>query len=116
MEQIASGANHAIALREDGTIFISGAGKQNQPGHSVLQRKCYDSLVPAPVLPYVKIRNTDLSGAALTILPPWKRTRKMSRLGAWTALARQASEKVPVAMRPLLPAHVTALSLRCHQP
>lgn len=49
VEQIASGANHAIALREDGTIFISGAGKQNQPGHRVLQRKRYDSLVPAPL-------------------------------------------------------------------
>lgn len=49
VKQIACGANHAMALREDGKIFIWGSGEQSQLGHRVLQRKRYDSLVPAPL-------------------------------------------------------------------
>ena len=49
VKQIVCGANHAMALREDGTIFIWGSGEQNQLGHRVLERKRYDSLLPTPL-------------------------------------------------------------------
>lgn len=49
VKQIVCGANHAIALREDGKIFIWGSGEQNQLGHRVLERKRFDSLVPTPL-------------------------------------------------------------------
>lgn len=49
VKQIVCGANHAMALREDGKIFIWGSGEQNQLGHRVLERKRYDSLVPTPL-------------------------------------------------------------------
>ncbi|MCJ1347279.1 hypothetical protein MMC31_005501, partial [Peltigera leucophlebia] len=49
VKQIVCGANHAMALREDGTTFIWGSGEQNQLGHRVLERKRYDSLLPTPL-------------------------------------------------------------------
>lgn len=48
VKQIVCGANHAMALREDGTIFIWGSGEQNQLGRRILERKRYDSLLPTP--------------------------------------------------------------------
>lgn len=49
VKQLVCGANHAIALREDGKVFIWGSGEQNQLGHRVPERKRYDSLIPAPL-------------------------------------------------------------------
>ena len=49
VKQIVCGANHAMALRGDGKIFIWGSGEQNQLGHRVLERKRFDSLVPTPL-------------------------------------------------------------------
>ena len=49
VKQIVCGANHAMALREDGRVFIWGSGEQNQLGHRVLERKRLDSLVPTPL-------------------------------------------------------------------
>lgn len=44
--QIACGANHALALRENGDVYIWGSGEQNQLGHRIVERKRYDSLKP----------------------------------------------------------------------
>ncbi len=49
VKRVVCGANHAMALREDGTIFIWGSGEQNQLGHRILERKRYDSLLPTPL-------------------------------------------------------------------
>lgn len=49
VKQLVCGANHAIALREDGKVFIWGSGEQNQLGRRVLERKRYNSLIPTPL-------------------------------------------------------------------
>lgn len=46
IKQIACGANHALALKENGEVYIWGSGEQNQLGHRVVERKRYDSLKP----------------------------------------------------------------------
>lgn len=49
VKQLVCGANHAIALREDGKAFIWGSGEQIQLGHRVSERKRRDYLVPTPL-------------------------------------------------------------------
>lgn len=49
VKQMVCGANHAMALRQDCTIFTWGSDEQNQLGHRVLERKRYDSLLPTPL-------------------------------------------------------------------
>lgn len=49
VKELVCGANHVIALREDGKVFIWGSGDQNQLGHRVSERKRRDSLVPTPL-------------------------------------------------------------------
>lgn len=44
--QIACGSNHALALKENGDVYIWGSGEQNQLGHRVVERKRLDSLTP----------------------------------------------------------------------
>lgn len=46
IKQIACGANHALALKENGEVYIWGSGEQNQLGHRIVERKRYDSLKP----------------------------------------------------------------------
>lgn len=46
VKKVVCGANHAMAFREDGKVFIWGSGEQNQLGHRVLERKRHDSLIP----------------------------------------------------------------------
>lgn len=46
IKQIACGANHALALRENGDVYIWGSGEQNQLGHRIVERKRYESLKP----------------------------------------------------------------------
>ena len=44
--QLACGANHALALKQNGDVYIWGSGEQNQLGHRVVERKRLDSLTP----------------------------------------------------------------------
>ena len=46
IKQIACGANHALALKENGDVYVWGAGDQNQLGHRIVERKLYDALKP----------------------------------------------------------------------
>lgn len=46
IKQIACGANHALALKENGDVYVWGSGDQNQLGHRIVERKRYDSLKP----------------------------------------------------------------------
>lgn len=45
-KRIVCGANHVMALRKDGKVYIWGSGERNQLGHRVLERTRPDSLIP----------------------------------------------------------------------
>lgn len=47
IKQIACGANHALALKENGDVYIWGSGEQSQLGHRIIARRRYDSLKPS---------------------------------------------------------------------
>ncbi|MCJ1469464.1 hypothetical protein MMC07_008097 [Pseudocyphellaria aurata] len=47
IKQIACGANHCLALRENGDVYVWGSGEQNQLGYRVIERKRYDALTPS---------------------------------------------------------------------
>lgn len=44
--QIACGANHVLALKQNGDVYIWGSGEQNQLGHRVVERRRLDALTP----------------------------------------------------------------------
>lgn len=47
IKQIACGANHVLALKENGDVYIWGSGEESQLGHRIVERKRYDFLKPA---------------------------------------------------------------------
>lgn len=46
IKQIACGANHCLALQENGDVYIWGSGEQSQLGHRIIERKRLDALTP----------------------------------------------------------------------
>ncbi|KIW67286.1 hypothetical protein PV04_06551 [Phialophora macrospora] len=47
--QLATGANHVLALQKNGTVFCWGSGQQNQLGRRILERRATNSLVPMAI-------------------------------------------------------------------
>ncbi|MCJ1468821.1 hypothetical protein MMC07_007451 [Pseudocyphellaria aurata] len=47
IKQIACGANHVLALQDNGDVFIWGSGEQGQLGHRIVERRRYDALKPS---------------------------------------------------------------------
>ncbi len=56
IKQIVCGANHAIALAENGSAWIWGSGEQQQLGYRILERKRFDTLTPSPLRLHKKVR------------------------------------------------------------
>ncbi|WQF88154.1 Putative regulator of chromosome condensation 1/beta-lactamase-inhibitor protein II [Colletotrichum destructivum] len=44
--QLAGGANHALALTNDGNVLAWGSGEQNELGRRILERRRFDTLLP----------------------------------------------------------------------
>ncbi|ETI22312.1 hypothetical protein G647_06386 [Cladophialophora carrionii CBS 160.54] len=47
--QLATGANHVLALQSNGAVFCWGSGQQNQLGRRILERRATNSLVPMAI-------------------------------------------------------------------
>jgi regulator of chromosome condensation len=47
--QLATGANHVLALQNNGAVFCWGSGQQNQLGRRILERRATNSLVPMAI-------------------------------------------------------------------
>ncbi|KAJ9607816.1 hypothetical protein H2200_007895 [Cladophialophora chaetospira] len=47
--QLATGANHVLALQSNGAVFCWGSGQQNQLGRRILERRATNSLVPMSI-------------------------------------------------------------------
>jgi regulator of chromosome condensation len=47
--QLATGANHVLALQSNGAVYGWGSGQQNQLGRRILERRATNSLVPMPI-------------------------------------------------------------------
>ncbi|KAK2059009.1 RCC1/BLIP-II [Colletotrichum caudatum] len=56
--ELAGGANHILALTNDGNVFAWGSGEQNELGRRVLERRRFETLIPQRVgLPRNKAAN-----------------------------------------------------------
>ncbi|KAK1993439.1 RCC1/BLIP-II [Colletotrichum falcatum] len=56
--ELAGGANHILALTNDGNVFAWGSGEQNELGRRVLERRRFEALIPQRVgLPKNKAAN-----------------------------------------------------------
>ncbi|EXJ68146.1 uncharacterized protein A1O5_08761 [Cladophialophora psammophila CBS 110553] len=47
--QLATGANHVLALQNNGAVFCWGSGQQNQLGRRILERRATNSLIPMAI-------------------------------------------------------------------
>ncbi|KDN70737.1 hypothetical protein CSUB01_09287 [Colletotrichum sublineola] len=47
--ELAGGANHVLALTNDGNVFAWGSGEQNELGRRVLERRRFETLIPQRV-------------------------------------------------------------------
>ncbi|OAP60672.1 hypothetical protein AYL99_05674 [Fonsecaea erecta] len=47
--QLATGANHVLALQESGAVYCWGSGQQNQLGRRILERRATNSLIPTAI-------------------------------------------------------------------
>lgn len=47
--QLAAGANHVLALQNNGAVYCWGSGQQNQLGRRILERRATNSLVPMAI-------------------------------------------------------------------
>ena len=56
IKQIFCGANHVIALTEDGDAWIWGSGEQQQIGPRILERKRFDNLEPSLLRMHKEVR------------------------------------------------------------
>ncbi|GKT52318.1 protein pim1 [Colletotrichum spaethianum] len=44
--ELAGGANHVLALTNDGNVFAWGSGEQNELGRRILERRRFETLIP----------------------------------------------------------------------
>ncbi|KIX95675.1 uncharacterized protein Z520_08795 [Fonsecaea multimorphosa CBS 102226] len=47
--QLATGANHVLALQNNGAVYCWGSGQQNQLGRRILERRATNSLIPTAI-------------------------------------------------------------------
>ncbi|KIW32070.1 uncharacterized protein PV07_03644 [Cladophialophora immunda] len=47
--QLAAGANHVLALQNNGAVYCWGSGQQNQLGRRILERRATNSLIPTAI-------------------------------------------------------------------
>ncbi|KIW20004.1 hypothetical protein PV08_00579 [Exophiala spinifera] len=47
--KLATGANHVLALSQNGIVYGWGAGQQDQLGRRILERRAANSLIPMPI-------------------------------------------------------------------